>query len=217
MNFHRSPAHSLPSIRIHDLNSADTMSDHHSSNSGRSLPREIPIPKHGSPSSSRCGSYLGSTTSTTVPPILSLNPPPILPLDPPGGPSLPPPNYHHFRNPDSYGSIGGSPSDSEGQRPRKVLDMRDRGSHGWNKLSPISRSSWNESDLSSRPGSMMSEDSYDRNWREGFYNRIDDRASPKELVNPALINFRLHISFRRRRIAVVAHMSFTLTVLTNVF
>jgi hypothetical protein len=198
MHLHRLNTQNLPSIRVHDQNSMDTMSDHHSSpNSQRSLPREIPIPKHGSPSSSRCGSYLGSTTSTTIPPILSLDPPPILSLDPPGASSLPPPNYHHFRHPDSFGSIGGGEDGSEGQRPRKsVLDIRDRGSHGWNKLSPIGRS-WNDdADLSSSrdgPPSMKSEDSYERHWREGFYGKINDRASPKELVNPVLITFRLHI------------------------
>lgn len=185
MHLHRLTTHNLPSIRIHDQNSLDTMSDHHSSpNSQRSLPREIPIPK-GSPASSRCGSYLGSAASTTIPPILSLDPPPppppLLPLDAPGGPSLPPPNNYHFRHPESFSSLGGSPSGSEGQRPRRsVLDIRDRGSHGWNTLSPIGKGSYDSEPSSIR--SMQSEDSYDRNWREGFYNRrIEDRASPKEL------------------------------------
>ena len=61
------------------------------------------------------------------------------------------------------------------------------------KLSPMGSSFKDGLDLSgSRDGSSMrSEDSYDKNWREGFYkNRVEDRVSPKELVTPRGVNLR---------------------------
>jgi len=190
MHLHRLTTHNLPSIRIYDQNSMDTASDHHSSStSQRSMPREIPIPKNGSPTSSRGGSFHGSVASPAIPPILSLEPP---------GLSLPPPNYHTFRRPDSISSIG-EESGSEGLRPRKVvLDIRNRERERW-KLSPIGKSI-DEQDLSgSRDGfSIRSEDSFDRNWREDFYSKVDERASPQESVNP-MIN--LPLAFPHLRIS----------------
>ncbi|KAF8545100.1 hypothetical protein BDD12DRAFT_800731 [Trichophaea hybrida] len=175
MHLHRLTTQNLPSIRIYDQNSMDIASDHHSSSaSQRSMPREIPIPKLSSPTSSRGGSFHGSIASPSIPPILSLEPP---------GPSLPPSNYHTFRHSDSVNSVGGEESGSEGLKPRRVVvGIRERGREQW-KLSPIGKPNLIDEDLSgSRDGfSIRSEDSFDRNWREGFYNKVDERASPQEL------------------------------------
>lgn len=168
------------------------------------MPREIPIPRHASPTSSRCGSYHGSLASATVvPPFLSLEPP---------GPSLPPPsNYHAFRQPDSFSSNGGDDSYSEGLRPRKVVLHigRDRGGRDVGmKLSPIGKPSLiDDQELSgSRDGfSMRSEDSVEKNWRESFYKKSD--VSPKELVvlrQSARLALTMRIQTAERRIPSTA-------------
>jgi len=181
MNLHRLPTHNLPSIQIHDQNYADSASDHHSpSLSQRSMPREIPIPRPGvSPTSSRCGSFHGSYAPTTV------VPPPILPLDAPGLPPLSRPR--DLRHQCTFGSTG---DDSDGEGPGRRAAP---GEPQECKLSPMFGSLRGGLGSSGGRGgcSGRSEDSYEKNWREGFYmKRVEDRA-PKELVTPRGIDLRM--------------------------
>lgn len=148
------------------------------SNSHRSLPREIPIPKHGSPPFSRCSTLQGSMASQSIPPILSLEPPSSLHR-------LPLPNYQAYRHDDRLGQADRDEYGSDGLRPRKLVsDVQGKDRRDW-KLSPIVKPSLpDESELSGSSRdrfSIRSEDSLDRNWREGFYKNVDERASPKEL------------------------------------
>ena len=178
MNFRRVGTPTLPSIRAYDQVPTNTASNHLSSlYSQRSLPREIPLPRHGSPASSRCGSMTGSTTSSGVPPILSLEPPePIVQ-------PLPLPNAYVYPDSDSPSSAGeDSGAEGVGER-RTVLDVRNPGSReGWSIAKPPSII------VPSEEFSLRSEDSFEKSWREGFYKegfykRLDEMPPARQLVN----------------------------------
>lgn len=168
MNLHRITSHSLPSIKVYDQsNTGDSNSS--STNSHRSMPLDIPIPRHGSPTSSRCGSIHNSMASGGIPPILSLEPPPQ-PL---------PPMHHYHRAERRDEELHG-----DGIRPRKiVLDVRRRDvAKPWTHSPRGSRSSEEDRLSGARDEfSFRSEDSYDRRWREDLYQKRD-RDGPKELV-----------------------------------
>jgi hypothetical protein len=122
----------------------------------------------------------GSTTSSGVPPILSLEPPePIVQ-------PLPLPNAYAYPDSDSPSSAGeDSATESVGER-RTVLDVRNPGSReGWSIAKPPSIV---VPSLPREEYSLRSEDSFEKSWREGFYKRLDEMPPTKQLVNSILID-----------------------------